>query len=168
MTPRTDDTVAQLFEAHATALLFYARQWLDEAAAEDAVQRVFVRLIAGGRRPADARTWLYRCVRNEAISGSRSDHRRRRRERAVASNAGRWFVASPEDRIDAVAAEAALRSLSPVRREIVTLRLWSGLTLAQVAEVMGLAVSTVHGHFRSALTEMRQQMEPPCPTNPKH
>ena len=46
MTPPTDDTVALLFKSHAPALLLYASQWLDESAAEDAVQRVFVRMLA--------------------------------------------------------------------------------------------------------------------------
>src|SRR5436309_15644873 len=98
-----DAAVADMFEAHGPALLLYARQWVDAAAAEDVVQRVFVRLLASGRLPADARTWLFRCVRNEAISAWRTDQRRGRRERTVASADGEagaaWFVPRPEDRI---------------------------------------------------------------------
>src|SRR3954452_1754003 len=93
------DAVADMFEAHGPALLLYARQWVDAAAAEDVVQRVFVRLLASGRLPADARTWLFRCVRNEAISAWRSDRRRGRRERSAETADGEaeaaWFVPRP-------------------------------------------------------------------------
>jgi DNA-directed RNA polymerase specialized sigma24 family protein len=56
MTPPANDTVSQMFNAHVRALPLYVRQWVDPAEAEDVVQRVFVRLLAGRRLPADART----------------------------------------------------------------------------------------------------------------
>jgi RNA polymerase sigma-70 factor (ECF subfamily) len=160
--------VADMFEAHGPALLLYARQWVDAAAAEDVVQRVFVRLLASGRLPADARTWLFRCVRNEAISAWRSDRRRRRREQTAAATAdgeagAAWFVPRPEDRIDAAAAQAALAALPAEQREIVTLRIWSSLTLAETGRVTGLPVSTVHHHYNAALKALRQRLESPCP-----
>lgn len=160
------DVVADMFEAHGPALLLYARQWVDAAGAEDVVQRVFVRLLASGRLPADARTWLFRCVRNEAISAWRSEQRRERRERSAAAGADAataWFVPRPEDRIDAAAAQAALAALPAEQREIVTLRIWSGLTLAEVGRVTGLPVSTVHHHYNAALKALRQRLESPCP-----
>ena len=162
------EAVADMFEAHGPALLLYARQWVDAAAAEDVVQRVFVRLLASGRLPADARTWLFRCVRNEAISAWRSDRRRGRRERTAAETAGgeagaAWFVPRPENRIDAAAAQAALAALPDEQREIVTLRIWSGLTLAEIGRVTGLPVSTVHHHYKAALKVLRNRLESPCP-----
>jgi RNA polymerase sigma factor (sigma-70 family) len=159
--------VADMFEAHGPALLLYARQWVDAGGAEDAVQRVFVRLLASGRVPADARTWLFRCVRNEAISAWRSEQRRGRRERNASAARGEseaaWFVPGPEDRIDAAAAQAALAALPAEQREIVTLRIWSDLTLAEIGRVTGLPVSTVHHHYNTALKALRQRLESPCP-----
>src|SRR3954452_5289063 len=162
------DAVADMFEAHGPALLLYARQWVDAAAAEDVVQRVFVRLLASGRLPADARTWLFRCVRNDAISAWRSDRRRGRRGRTAATTAdgeagAAWFVPRPEDRIDAAAAQAALAALPAEQREIVTLPIWSGLTLAGHGPVTGLPVSTVHHYYNAALKSLRQRLESPCP-----
>lgn len=163
--PAADDPVTEMFHAHGRALLLYARQWVGPAGAEDVVQRVFVRLLAaGGARPADPRTWLFRCVRNEAASAWRADRRRSQRERSAAGAAPTWFVPRPEDRIDAAAAEAALQALPPVQREVVTLRVWSGLTLAETAEVTGLAVSSAHHHFRAGLAALRQRLESPCKT----
>ena len=151
-----------MFNEHARVLLLYARQWVDAAAAEDIVQRVFVRLLAQNQLPKDVRTWLFRCVRNETISIWRSDQRRGRRERSVAEGKAPWFIPQPEDRIDARAAQEALASLPASQREVVMLRIWSGLTLAQVASVTGLAVSTVHDQYNAALSSMRQRLESPC------
>jgi RNA polymerase sigma factor (sigma-70 family) len=154
--------LARVFDAHAAALLLYARQWVDAAEAEDVVQCVFLRLVAGGRVPAEEpRTWLFRCVRNEAVSAARSARRRERRHRAVGGEA--WFVPRPEDVIDAKTAEEALRTLPLQQREVVTLRIWSGLTLAEIAAVMGIAVSTLHGQYNAALTALRKRLENPCP-----
>lgn len=160
--PPPDDVVAGLFDAHARALQLYARQWVGAAEADDVVQRVFVRLISGGRLPENARTWLFRCVRNEAIGAWRSARRRGRREREVASGAAGWFAPQPGDALDARAAQAALEALPAEQREVVMLRLWSGLTLAEIAEVTGTAVSTAHDRYRAALAAVRKTMEAPC------
>lgn len=157
------DAVADMFDAHAAALLLYARQWVDAAAAEDVVQRVFVRLLADGRLPAEPRTWLFRCVRNEAITTWRAGRRRDRRERGgVAGGERGWFVARPEDRIDAAAAQAAMETLPPDLREVVALRLWSGLTLKEIAAVTGAGVTTVHDRYHAALAALRRQLEQSC------
>src|SRR5436305_2910637 len=134
MKPPANARIHDLFKAHADALLLYARQWLDAAQAEDVVQQVFVGLLTAPRMPQEPRTWLFRCVRNAAISAGRSNRRRDRRENQIASGSPAWFVPRPDDRLDAEAAQEALRALPPAQRERVTLRTWSGLTLAQSAE----------------------------------
>jgi RNA polymerase sigma-70 factor (ECF subfamily) len=164
----TDVRIRELFEAHGPALLLYARQWLDRPAAQDVVQDVFVRLIAGGRIPAEPRTWLFRCVRNAVISACRSTGRRGHRERSAGQppTGGDWFAPRVDDRIDAEAAQQALSGLPPPQREIVTLRIWSGLTLAQVAQVCGMPVSTIHDQYRAALKTIRERLEKPCRNQP--
>jgi len=161
MTP-PDDEIAWIFEAHGKALLLYARQWVDAASAEDVVQKAFTQMLTSGKRPAEPRAWLFRCVRNEAISEWRSNQRRIRRQRAVAKDRGEWFIPGDEDRIDASLAQVALETLPPIQREVVTLRLWSGLTLAEIASVIGIGVSSVHGHYRDALVALRAKLEMPC------
>ena len=161
-----DDTIAELFEQHAPALLLYARQWIGAAAADDVVQRVFVKLLSGGKLPADPRTWLFRCVRNEAISSWRSDQRRAQRERSAGEDAPPWFLSSIDDAIDAAAAQQVMAELPAAQREIVTLRIWSGLTLAQIAQVTGQPTSSVHHQLNEALSTMRQRLESICRSNP--
>ena len=130
--PLGNAAVAELFDRHSRSLLLYARQWVGPASAEDVVQRVFVKLIGGGRLPAEPRTWLFRCVRNEAISLMRSERRRYRREQAVAVDGESLFVARPQDKLDAASIQAAMAALPGEQREVIVLRLWSGLTLAEM------------------------------------
>src|SRR5206468_1223274 len=97
--------LADLIDAHAAALVLFARQWC--AAAEDVVQDAFCKLAA---RPApldDPVAWLYRVVRNAAIDAGKADRRRQRRE-AAAARPVRWFDETAVEGLDAAEAVAAL------------------------------------------------------------
>lgn len=162
-----------LFDDCAAGLVLYARQWLDRPGAEDVVQEAFVRLFArGGPEPPDARAWLYVAVRNGAISAARGRQRRRNHEQRSASHAAPLLEArrggggaGPDDRLDAASAEAALATLPERQREVVVLRIWSGLTLAEVARTVGTPLSTVHDQYRAALRALRNVLEPKWKTD---
>lgn len=156
--------LTRIVAERAAALVLYARQWLDPAAAEDVVQEALVALIAEPRRPVNPIAWMYRAVRNAAFDQVRSASRRRRREQQVAATRREWFDARPDARLDAEAAEGALQKLSAEYREVVVLRIWGGLGFAEIAEVMQLAVSTVHDRYGKALRELRIELEKPCKT----
>ncbi|HET6427803.1 MAG TPA: RNA polymerase sigma factor [Phycisphaerae bacterium] len=158
------EQLTRWFDAHAAAMVLYARQWLEAGRAEDVVQDVFVRLMTGRVRPANVRAWLFRCVRNAAMNELRRHRRRRaRRERLGAERAG-WFVSNPGDLIDAADVQAALADLPNQQREAIVLRIWGGLSLREVAEVTGSAVSTVFSRYRAGLAEIRKRMSKPCKT----
>jgi RNA polymerase sigma-70 factor, ECF subfamily len=155
------------FDAHAPGMVLYARQFLGRGdpsaaggAAEDVVQEVFLRLVTLPSEPGNIKAWLYTAVRNAAIAAARSGARRRRREQGVAEvhPHGRWFQPSPEDLVDAAAAESAIASLPAAQREVVVLRLWSGMTLAEIADVTGASVSGVFNLYRTALAAVRRTM----------
>jgi DNA-directed RNA polymerase specialized sigma24 family protein len=95
-------------------MALYARQWLDRAAAEDVVQDVFLRRASDVPRVENVKAWLFRAVRNAAVSHRRSSIRRARREQALAGERGECFEAGPGDLIDAAAAERVLRSLRAI------------------------------------------------------
>jgi RNA polymerase sigma-70 factor (ECF subfamily) len=151
-------------------MVLYARQFLGRGdpsaatgAAEDVVQEVFLRLVTLPSEPQNIKAWLYTAARNAAIAATRSGARRRRREQSVAElgQRGGWFQPSPEDLVDAAAAECALAGLPPGQREVVALRLWSGMTLAEIAEVTGSSVSGVFALYRAALAAVRRTMGAP-------
>lgn len=157
--------LTQMVVERAGALALYARQWLDAASAEDVVQEALTALLTQPRAPDDPVAWMYRAVRNAAIDHVRSASRRRRREQAVAAERREWFEAATDSLIDAQVAERALRQLPDEYREVVVLRIWGELGLAQIARIMRLGVTTVHERYASALQQMRSALEKPCGKN---
>jgi RNA polymerase sigma-70 factor (ECF subfamily) len=157
-----DETdLTRCFEAHAAALALYARQWLDRGQAEDAVQEVFVRLILQRTPPANAKAWLYRAVRNEAISQWRSSRSRELRERNSAT-AGAWFDPQGSTKEDIEALTEAMARLSRIEREILVLRIWGELTFQEISELIDSPTSTVFLHYKTALASLKNRMGMPC------
>src|SRR5947209_8650606 len=97
MRPIDPTILGRLFREHAPALRLFARQW--GGGAEDLVQEAFVRLARETPPPDRPLPWLYRVVRNEALTAHRRETRSRRRERLVSSPES-WFRAD-DDRLDA-------------------------------------------------------------------
>ncbi|MHC5544342.1 RNA polymerase sigma factor, partial [Singulisphaera rosea] len=60
------DLLGRLLDRHSAALELYARQWCDVP--EDVVQEAFLKLSAQGLVPSRPAAWLFRVVRNGAIS----------------------------------------------------------------------------------------------------
>lgn len=155
--------LGQLVEDHASALVLYARQW--SSAPEDVVQEAFLKLAISGTAPANAAAWLFRVVRNQAISELRQARRRREYEARAAEQAPGWFVSGEGEGhdIDAEAAALALKSLPDDEREVITLHLWGKLTFAEIAEVVVSSASTVHRWYLTGLARLREKLEMPCP-----
>ena len=162
MSDWTPEELGRCFDAHAATLTLYARQFLDAAAAEDVVQDVFLRLMAQSPKPENAKAWLFRSVRNAAISATRSQRRRREREQETAAGRREWFESGAEMLIDAGIAQEALAKLPVEQREVVVLRIWAGMTLAEAGQTIGMPVSSVHELYRDALGALREQLESPC------
>jgi RNA polymerase sigma-70 factor (ECF subfamily) len=150
------ELLGQLLDRHAAALELFARQWC--RAPEDVVQQAFVQLARQQSVPEQVVTWLYRVVRNGAISAVRADQRRRRHETAVAEAARPWFVPAEPPGLDAAAAAAALEGLASDEREVIVAHLWGGLTFQQIAEVTGLSPSTAHRRYESGLKLLREKL----------
>jgi RNA polymerase sigma-70 factor (ECF subfamily) len=155
------EALGRLVDGCAAALVLYARQWC--AAPEDVVQEAFVKLAAQARPPANAVAWLYRVVRNGALSAARSARRRRRHEMAAAAGRPAWFTASAD--LDADAAAAALGRLPGEQRETVVAHLWGGLTFEQIGELTGASASTAHRRYLLALEALRERLHVPCPNH---
>ena len=91
--PAVDPTkLGRWFDAYGAQLLLYARQWLSRTGeAEDVVQDVFLRLIGQPQEPQNTKAWLYRAVRNAAVSAARTHRRRADREQRVARDRPEWL-----------------------------------------------------------------------------
>ena len=155
-------------------LLRYVGQMLGgtDHEAEDVVQEAFVRLhrqVAGHGSGSvkHLTTWLFRVAHNLTIDLLR---RRSRRKRAP-ETAGNPAVLSDEqaaDELDALgevlrqeARQVALRELAQLdgqQRQVVLLKVIQGMTLRQVAEVVGISVSMVNYRLNQGLTELSQRL----------
>jgi RNA polymerase sigma factor (sigma-70 family) len=158
------DVLGRLVDEHGAALVLYARQWCN--APEDVVQEAFVKLAAQRPPPQRVLAWLYRVVRNGAISAGRSSRRRQHHEAQAAARSSEWFLPAPLEPLDIEAATAALQTLPPEQRETVIAHLWGGLTFEQVGELMGVSSSTAHRQYLAALEALRQKLGVVCRDQP--
>lgn len=154
--------LAELIDRHSPALVLFARQRCDTP--EDVVQEAFCALAASRTRPDDPAAWLFRTVRNKSLDAGKADRRRKKREAAVSGSAV-WFVEPRANGLEAAEAVSALQSLADDLREVIVLRLWSNLTLEQIAVAVGCSVSTAFRRYESGLALLRQALGESCPKN---
>jgi RNA polymerase sigma factor (sigma-70 family) len=164
LTPITPEVLAGLLDRHAAALELYARQF--SRAADDAVQEALVELARQRSMPDDVLAWLYRVVRNKALTAARAAGRRQRHEGHAAEQRPAWFIAAGAESLDAQTATDALAALPEEQREVVVAHLWGGLTFQQIAQVTGASDSTAHRRYLAALTAIRERLNVPCAKNP--
>ena len=157
------EQLGRLIDAHAAALVLYARQWC--ASPEDVVQEAFVKLSARTSPPDPVLPWLYCVVRNGALTARRADERRRRHEARAAARHPAWFVPSEGTALDAATAAAALESLPLEQREVLVARLWGGLTFEEIAGLTGSSSSSMHRLYHAGLTALRERLRVPCPNS---
>ncbi len=147
------ELLTRLLDEHGARLVLYAQQRCTTP--EDVVQEAFVGLVRQQPTPFDAVAWLYRAVRNGAISASRSSSRRTRHETTAAEARPGWFTATHGERLDAAAARAALEGLPIELRETVVLRLWSDLSFDEIAKLTETSTSTAHRRYAQGLNTLR-------------
>jgi RNA polymerase sigma factor (sigma-70 family) len=157
------ELLGHLFDRCAAPLELFARQWCD--CPEDVVQESLIELLGQSPRPIDVVAWLYRVVRNKAVSACRSSQRRKRHETVAVDRRQALFERSAADRIDAGVAAMALESLSIELREVVVARIWGGLTFQQIGRLVGVSDSAAHRRYEAALLALRQKLRVPCPKN---
>ncbi len=158
MTTDPDDWAAW-FDAHAAALVLFARQWAPAATdAEDVVHDAFVRFWPARHRAADPVAYLYACVRRAGLDWLRGRRRRIAREERAArpESAGEpLFLSAPERAERRAAVEAALARLPDDQRAVLVLKVWGGLTFQQVAAALDVPANTAASRYRYALAKLR-------------
>jgi RNA polymerase sigma factor (sigma-70 family) len=154
------DQWAVWLDRQGAALLLFARQWVaGRADAEDVVQEAFVRFWKTRQRAVDPAAYLYACVKNYALEWQRGRNRQARREQAAARpEAQTWFAGPLEQEERRAAIAAALCDLPESQREVLVLKIWSGLSFQQIALVLRISANTAASRYRYALTKLREQL----------
>lgn len=157
------DALGRLLSSSGPALVLHAANWCD--CPEDCVQQALVDLAGLPRSPDHPVAWLFRRVRQRALNAGRDARRRRERE----SDAWKLRLAARSTEPGAPSGAdlvEALNQLTAEDRELVTLRFWSGLTFAEIAEVIGVSKSAAHRRCEAALSQLRDQLDSPCESTP--
>jgi RNA polymerase sigma-70 factor (ECF subfamily) len=162
------DAFAALFDRYGDIVYSVSIRILrDEAAAEDVVQDVFVRL---WRRPDrfDAQrgqfvSWLVSVARHRAIDEHRSLQRRQRYENAAGVNGD--LLPPPTTGVDPILAalvsenraevRSALAGLPDEQRRTIELAYFGGLTQREIAEALQQPLGTVKTRIRLGMSKLR-------------
>jgi RNA polymerase sigma-70 factor (ECF subfamily) len=160
------DSLAELVDRHAAALVLYARQWCSTP--DDVVQTAFLKLARQRTAPDNPAAWLYRVVRNGAIDAARSARRRQKYETRAAAAAPPWFL-PPDDPtgLDGRTVTQAMKALPDDVRAILVAHLWGGLTFEDIAAALGGSASTCYRRYAAGLQLLRERLNVPCPTGTK-
>ncbi len=160
------EAVEALAESLYPPLVNFARRSLgDPGAADDVAQETVLRVVTNLRRYQPGtrfRSWVYRIALN--LCRNRATRHRHVTsdgvpEEAVALLPGRERAAGPEtlatERDEAARVRRALRELPEPFREVVTLRLWQGLSFAEISESLGVPEGTLKSRMHHAVRKLR-------------
>lgn len=151
--------LSRILDEHGPALELFARQRCRSAA--DVVQEALVQLARQTSVPENLVSWLYRVVRNGAISAARAEERRRRHEH-TASELRSWFCRTAPGEIDGTAATEQLAQLPIEEREAIVAHLWGGLSFEEIAQLQESSSSTAHRRYQTGLETLRRNLGAPC------
>ena len=158
--------LACLLDEYSAPLAFYASQW--SRSPEDCVQEAFVALAGQVKPPEHPVSWLFRVVRNQALNEFRSSQRRNKRERIAARPNIQVLDPANQSEFDEEQNRmlGVLKQLPPDDRELIVLRIWSGLSWSEIAGLTKTSSSSAQRRYVAALEKMKLRLEPECLTKP--
>ena len=163
------DCLEPLIRRHASPLLTFLRRLTgDRHRSEELFQEVFLAVWVKRAQYQPVRPfkpWLYAIALNKC----RAAFRARALPVALSLADGSAVAPVAPDRSPAdtaIATEtadlvaAAVTRLPSQQRAVVVLRIWEGLSYAEIAEVVGRTEATVRSHMHHGLAALRKSLEP--------
>lgn len=151
----------ELVDRHAAALARFAASSGERDEIEELVQDTFVRAfssIESFRGDSSLRTWLFTIERRLMLDRRRAERRQRFTvpiedvEPATAYNAlDALLAAEAGNRV-----RQAVDALSPMQREVFMLRVDSGLSYRDIAEVVGSTEGAARVHYHNAMHAVKE------------
>jgi RNA polymerase sigma-70 factor, ECF subfamily len=92
----------------------------------------------------------------------RSESRRKKREEQIIylnDFQDVWLDPVLEEDEEALLLRIAVQELSQKLREVIVMKIWGGLTFAQISETLAISPNTVASRYRYALEQLAQQMK---------
>jgi RNA polymerase sigma-70 factor (ECF subfamily) len=153
----------QIVTRHADALARFAVSSGERVEIEELVQDTFVRAfssIDSFRGDSSLRTWLFTIERRLML-----DRRRAERRQKTTVPVDDADAVTEYDALDAlVAAEAeskvrrAVDALSPMQREVFTLRVEQGMSYRDIAEIVGSTEGAARVHYHNAMRAVKESV----------
>ena len=165
---RDPAALSQLYDLTASKLYGLARTMLSNAAdAEEVVCDAYIQAWQSAARFDPARgsvvAWLLMICRSRALDLLRQRRSRAAAEGTLGSFAEETTEREPEDLLRQIqvgtAVHKALASLTPLRRQLVALAFFKGMSHQEIAHAVRLPVGTVKSHLRRSLQGMRAALD---------
>lgn len=126
------------------------------ADAEDAIQETFLKVMQNintYRKDGNARAWLLSITRNTAIDIMRKKNNSVCVEEiTVASRQSKDFA-------DRLILDEALMTLNQEDREIIVLKIVSGMKFREISEILGLPLATVQKRYQRSLKKLKTRLK---------
>ena len=154
----------ELVRRHAPALARFAASLGEREEIDELVQDTFVRAfqaLDGFRADSSLRTWLFTIERRLVLDRRRAGARRRARdageevEGVVTATALDAVVADETQRRLA----AALDRLTPMQREVFTLRVAEGRAYREIAAIAGTTEGAARVHYHNAMRAIKEFLD---------
>lgn len=155
-----------MFRAYYDSLVALAEWYVGSTeTAEDIVDDVFLALWTQRDRvivQESVRAYLFGATRNRALNAVRDRKTRARLLQQAKSDVIPLAVPETDAAVRALdlrsAIERAIAQLPPRARTILTLHRQAGLSLAEIADLLGISARTVETHLARALKTLRRQL----------
>jgi RNA polymerase sigma-70 factor (ECF subfamily) len=154
----------ELVQRHAPALARFVASLGVRDEVDELVQDTFVRAfqaLDGFRGESSLRTWLFTIARRLELDRRRAGARRRAREVDVEADSAVEHTA-----LDAVVADEtqarlrrAVERLTPMQREVFTLRVAEGLSYKEIAAVAATTEGAARVHYHNALRAVKEFLD---------
>lgn len=150
-----------IVERHAAALARFALSLGVRDDLDELVQDTFVRAFSAldsFRADSALRTWLFTIQRRLVIDRRRAERRRPEMVEVQPDDAASEYEALDVLVADETAAQVrgALARLSPMQRDVFTLRVQEGLAYKDIAEILGSTEGAARVHYHNALRAVKE------------
>lgn len=157
----------QIYDEHARcAFGLFLRFTHNENDARDLLQDWLVKISRGHDSLADIskpRSYVLRIAYRQAVDWKRRAEVRRKTQAAAENETvGPAFQTHPDPDRDFFrqSMQESLNGLPPDQQLAVQLRLWDGLSFAEMADVIGVSTNTAASRYRYGIDKLRQALQP--------
>jgi RNA polymerase sigma-70 factor (ECF subfamily) len=154
---------SELVERHAQALARFAAAQGVREGVEELVQDTFVRAfnsLESFRAESSLRTWLFTILKRLMLDRQRVERRARSQVELDEGHAVQEFNA-----LDGLVADEAMQRvrqavdrLSPLQREVFTLRVTEGMAYTEIARVVGSTEGACRVHYHNAMRAVKEYL----------